>query len=99
MKVDFQIDQNEKCKPFRFQTWNGNKLISEKPAKILACYDVRLLQTGKVSVFHITSLENDKGEWLDNDDTIYENLSELRLEKSKIEYLIGEIKSLDACLE
>ena len=91
MTVDFQIDKNEIREPYMIKTWKGNELISEKPAKILAYYDVRILKTGKVSVFDISELDNGQGEWLDHDETIFDYLSELELEKSSIEYLIGEL--------
>lgn len=91
MTVDFQIDKNETREPYMIKTWKGNELKSEKPAKILAYYDVKILKTGKISVFDITELDNENAEMLDHDDTIYEHLSELGLEKSKIEYLIGEL--------
>ncbi len=91
MILDFQINKNEQREPYIIKKWKGNDLISEKPAKIIAYYDVKILSTGKISVFDVTELDNSKGELLDHEDTIYDNLNELELEKSNIEFLMGQV--------
>ncbi|SIR26857.1 hypothetical protein [Pontibacter lucknowensis] len=91
MTVEFQIEKNDTRKPYIVKTWKGNELVSEKPARILAYYDVKILRTGKLSIFDITKLDNADGEMLDYDDSLYDNLSELGIEKNQIELMIGKI--------
>ncbi len=91
MIIKFEIARNKNREPYQIRTWKSKKLESEKPAKILAYYNVEVLNTGKVSVFDITEPENGKSELLDHDDTLFDNLNELNLEKYQIEELIGNI--------
>ena len=72
------------------QSWKGDKVVSEKPAKILAYYDVIIPKSGKISSFDITELENEN-KMLDYGDTIYDNLNELGLKHNTIEDIISKI--------
>ncbi len=89
--INLEIKKNNRT-PYLDRIWSGETYI-EQPAPIVAFYDVLLVNLNMTSVFEVrlTGAKKDMLQF-DNDDTLCDNLYELKLKKEDINMIEKAVK-------
>lgn len=95
MKVVISININKDRPPYIERIYKGSELVSERPANVLAYYDVTLSNTGETSIFSVSMTEKQIEQFEECDFVFSENdyplrkyLIELEIIEDKIDEII-----------
>jgi len=91
MKVFINIVVNKTRPPFIERIYKGSDLVSERPANVLAYYDVTLSNTGQMSIFSVSLSEKQIEQFEECDFVFSENDYPLR--KYLLDFEIAEDKT------
>jgi hypothetical protein len=105
MNIVIKINLNNDRPPFIERVFKGSELVSERPANVLAYYDVTLTNTGQVSIFSVSLTERqvlqfEECEFVfsENDYPLRKYLLEINILEDKVdeimERVINEINNL-----
>ena len=100
MKVVLSININKERAPYIVSTFRGSELVFKRPAKVLAYYDVCLLNTKQVSIFSVELIDNEIVQFDECDFVFSENdyplrkyLLDLNLFEEKVDKIIESVRN------
>lgn len=94
MKVRLSIKINKDRPPYIERIFKGSELVSKGPANVLAYYDVKLYNSGKVTIFSVSkrkkSIYFEECDYVfsDNDEPLRNYLNEIEIDRIKIDEIM-----------